>query len=63
MRTAIVRDFPKRFANENEAEEFANEVGGTVCHLLKQSTGLQCTFGYGIELNGTVVGSDDYVFI
>ena len=57
MRTAIVsKSFIGRFANKSEAEDFAKEVGGKVCHLLLQNPGLQATFGFAVELEGNILG-------
>ena len=57
MRTAIVnKSFIGRFANKSEAEDFAKDVGGKVCHLLLQNTGLQATFGFAVELEGNILG-------
>lgn len=59
MRTAIVsKSFIGRFANKSEAEDFAKEIGGNVCHLLLQNRGLQATFGFAVELEGNILGLD-----
>ena len=57
MRTAIVsKSFVGRFANKSEAEDFAKEIGGEVCHLLLQNHGLQATFGFAVEFEGNLLG-------
>jgi hypothetical protein len=66
MRTAVVsRGFIGRFADKSKAEDFAREIGGEVCHLLLQTTGLQATFGFAVELEGNILGLEptEYIWV
>lgn len=61
MKCAVVRDYPSpRFTDVEDAKEYTNENGGEICHLIRYSTGLQCTFGFGIVKDGELLGSKDY---
>lgn len=64
MRTAIVnKNFIGRYSDKETAKTKANELGGRVCHLILQNSGLQATFGFAVEMNNEILGCDEFKWI
>lgn len=59
-RTAIVySDYKNRFKEKNDAIKFAKELNGKLCSLRYIGKYMECTFGFGVYIDDTLIGAPE----